>query len=156
MPKAYILVGVPGSGKSTWISKQPFDRSNTIVASTDRYVEQVAKKEGKTYGEVFKAVMPRAVRHMVMTVRSAVKNKNDIVWDQTSTTVNTRLKKLRMLPDEYEKIAVVFPTPDKNELERRLSDRPGKEIPNDVMNQMINGWEEPTEAEGFDKIIYVS
>jgi len=154
MPKAYILVGVPGSGKSTWISKQPFDWNNTVVASTDNYVEREAKRQGKTYSEVFKDIMPNAVDHMAKTVVDAVKNKQDIVWDQTSTTKYTRAKKLRMLPG-YDTIAVVFKTPNDVELAKRLASREGKTIPDNVMKSMIVGWEEPTEAEGFDKIIYV-
>lgn len=155
MPKCYILVGVPGAGKSTWISKAPVDWNNTVVASTDNYVEKVAKERGKTYSEVFKEVMPAAVNNMAYTVRKAVEAKQDIIWDQTSTTVGSRRKKFNMLPDDYEVIAVVFPTPDKVELARRLASREGKTIPDNVMRSMINGWEEPTEAEGFDKIIHV-
>lgn len=156
MPKAYILVGVPGSGKSTWIAKAPVDWNNTVVASTDNYVEQEAKRQGKTYTEVFTDVMPAAVNHMAQTVVNAVKNKQDIIWDQTSTTRNTRAKKLRMLPNDYEVIAVVFSTPNERELQRRLGNRPGKTIPDEVIKDMISRWEEPTEAEGFDKIIHVS
>lgn len=155
MPKAYILVGVPGSGKSTWISKAPVDWSNTVVASTDNYVEREAKRQGKTYSEVFNEVMPDAVKHMANTVIDAVGNKQDIIWDQTSTTKHTRVKKLRMLPVNYETIAVVFSTPDKKELSRRLGSRPGKTIPDEVINNMISKWEEPSEDEGFDKIIFV-
>lgn len=155
MPTCYILIGVPGSGKSTWIAKQPFDWNNTVIASTDNYVDRQAKQQGKTYSEIFKDTMPDAVRDMAQTVVAAVKNKNDIVWDQTSTTKNTRWKKIRMLPPSYKVIGVVFKTPAQEELQRRLASRPGKTIPDHVMQSMMNGWEEPTEDEGFDKIIYV-
>ncbi len=155
MPKAYILVGVPGAGKSTWISKAPVDWNNTIVASTDNYVEQEAKRQGKTYSEVFQAVMPAAVNYMATIVVDAVKNKRDIIWDQTSTSKHTRAKKIRMLPNDYEIIAVVFPTPNEQELSRRLASRPGKIIPPEVLKSMIDKWEEPTEDEGFDKIMHV-
>jgi predicted kinase len=155
MPKCYILVGVPGAGKSTWISKAPVDWNNTVVASTDNYVEKVAKQRGKTYSEVFKEVMPKAVHEMARTVRKAVEAKQDIIWDQTSTTIGSRAKKFNMLTDDYEVIAVVFPTPEPAEHARRLKGREGKNIPDNVMRSMINGWEEPTEAEGFSKIIHV-
>lgn len=155
MPKAYILVGVPGSGKSTWISQAPVDWNNTVVASTDNYVEKEAKRQGKTYTEVFNDVMPDAVKHMAQTVVDAVRDNQDIIWDQTSTTKHTRAKKLRMLPNNYETIAVVFPTPDKKELDRRLGNRPGKTIPDEVISNMISKWEEPSEDEGFNKIIHV-
>lgn len=155
MPTAYILIGVPGSGKSTWISKAPVDWANTIVASTDNHVEQMAKARGKTYSEVFKEVMPRAVRAMATDVVDAVSAGRDIVWDQTSTTRAARAKKFRMLPENYKVIAVVFPTPAPAELQRRLASREGKHIPDSVMQSMINGWEEPSESEGFDEIIHV-
>lgn len=155
MPKAYILVGVPGSGKSTWIAKAPVDWNNTIVASTDNYIDKIAKEQGKTYSEVFKDNMSRAVYEMARAVRRAVEAGQDIIWDQTSTTIGSRKKKFNMLPEEYEVIAVVFPTPEKEELARRLGSREGKVLPDYVMKQMIDGWQEPSEAEGFAKIIHV-
>lgn len=155
MPKAYILVGIPGSGKTTWISTAPVDWATTVVASTDDYVDQQAKRMGKSYSEIFKEVMPAAVNYMAKTVVEAVQKNLDIIWDQTSTTKHTRAKKLRMLPNNYEVIAVVFPTPEKKELDRRLDSRPGKTIPSEVVNDMISRWEEPSVIEGFDDIIYV-
>jgi guanylate kinase len=77
----------------------------------------------------------------------------DIIWDQTSTTVASRRKKFNMLPN-YHAVAVVFPTPEPAELERRLASRPGKNIPWAVMQGMISGLKVPTEAEGFDEIWY--
>jgi tRNA uridine 5-carbamoylmethylation protein Kti12 len=93
---------------------------------------------------------------MVDTVLWAVNRQYDIIWDQTSTTVLSRAKKLRMLPSRYEKIAVVFTTPEPDELLIRLASRPEKVIPDTVIQTMISKWEEPSIDEGFDKIIYVS
>ncbi len=153
MAKCYILIGIPGSGKSTWINNQNFDWSRTVVASTDDYVDSEARNQGKTYSEIFRDTMPAAVAHMTKTVVDAVRAGKDIVWDQTSTTVASRAKKFRMLPPNYSVVGVVFRTPDRAELARRLKSRPGKEIPDNVMRSMIGGWEEPTKAEGFNKII---
>jgi predicted kinase len=150
-----MLVGVPTSGKSTWIPKQSFDWSRTVIASTDSYVERIASERGTTCNNVFKDIMPAAVNHMAETVIDAVKNNHDIVWDQTSTTRWTREKKFRMLPDNYEVIAVVFPTPSPEELDRRNNERGGKVIPQEVIESMISNYEEPTESEGFSKIIHV-
>src|ERR1035437_6140714 len=119
MQTAYILVGVPGSGKSTWIAKQSFDWNKTVIASSDNYIEKHAAEQGKTYNDVFQSISPTADKHMVQTVKDAVAQGLDIVWDQTSTTVNGRAKKLKMLPTNYKKIAVVFSTPDAIEHKRR-------------------------------------
>jgi predicted kinase len=150
MPKCYQLVGVPGSGKSTWIKDQIWALGLTVV-STDLYVERQAELEGKTYSEVFRDFMPWAVKLMVGDVVRAREAGRDIIWDQTSTTIESRARKFAMLPD-YEHIAVVFKTPEADELARRLASRPGKNIPEHIMRGMIQGWDEPELDEGFKEI----
>ena len=150
MPKCYQLVGVPGSGKSTWYSKQDWLQDAAYI-STDQHVERQAEFEGKTYSEVFKDFMPWAVKLMADDVVKAREAGKDIIWDQTSTTIASRTRKFNMLPD-YEHIAVVFKTPENEELIRRLQSRPGKEIPEHVITSMIASWDEPELDEGFTEI----
>jgi predicted kinase len=152
MPKCYQLVGVPGSGKSTWVANQEW-KDNCYYISTDKHVEAYAEAHGKTYSEVFNDYMPTAVENMVEEVVRARAGGMDIIWDQTSTTIASRVKKFRMLPD-YEHIAVVFETPDRIELKRRLVSRPGKVIPEVVVEGMLASFEMPTEEEGFTQIWY--
>ena len=153
MPKVYVLVGVPGSGKSTWIKNQDWALGLTIV-STDAFVEDYARAQGKTYNEVFKEYMPTAIDLMIEQVVFAREHGHTVIWDQTSVTVASRRKKFRMLHD-YEHIAVVFKTPDPEELSRRLTSRPGKIIPEEIVQDMINKFEIPTLAEGFQEIWHV-
>ena len=153
MLTCYQLVGVSGSGKSTWVDTQVWAITCAKV-STDKWVEIYAKEVGRTYSEVFADFMPTAVDLMAKEVVMAREMKRDIVWDQTSTTVKSRARKFNMLPD-YKHIAVVFRTPEHKELMRRLMSRPGKDIPDHVIASMIAGWEEPTEEEGFKEIWYV-
>ena len=154
MNRLYVLVGVPGSGKSTWIKYQTWTKDCEIV-STDHFVEQYAALEGKTYSDVFQEYMPRAVQLMTEQVINARNAQKDIVWDQTSCSIATRAKKIRMLP-EYYKIAVVFKTPEPEELKRRLDSRIGKNIPEEVSETMARQLrdEPPTKEEGFDEIWY--
>ena len=149
-----MLVGVPCSGKSWWHCDQEWLQHAAYI-STDIYVEEYAKNMGKTYSEVFKEVMPKCVDYMAGDVVHAREAGQDIVWDQTSTTIVSRAKKFRMLP-EYYAIAVVFRIPEPEELQKRLANRPGKVIPLEVLQSMIDGWEEPTEDEGFKEIWKVS
>lgn len=150
MNKCYQLIGIPGSGKSTWVWNQNWIVGMDYV-STDHHVEEYAKAQGKTYSEVFTEYMPTAVELMAQEVVAAREAGRDIIWDQTSTTVKSRARKFNMLPDYYH-IAVVFRTPEKNELEKRLASRPGKVIPKEVVQNMIDNWEEPTTEEGFKEI----
>jgi len=154
MPKCYQLIGVPGAGKSTWVANQEWAKDCAYI-STDHHVERQAELEGKTYNEVFKDFMPIAVKLMADDVVKAREAGKDIIWDQTSTSIASRTRKFNMLPD-YEHIAVVFKTPDEEELNRRLASRPGKNIPKHVMQSMIAGWDEPELDEGFKEIWYAS
>jgi predicted kinase len=152
MNKCYQLIGVPGAGKSTWIKNQTWALGMPVV-STDKYVEIEAKRQGKTYTEVFEEYMPIAVRLMVNHALVCQANNMDFIWDQTSTTVKTRAKKFNtLLPSQYEHIAVVFKTPEPDELARRLASRPGKVIPAEVMENMIRNFEYPSLDEGFKEI----
>ncbi len=152
MNKLYVLVGVPGSGKSTWVKNQDWVK-NCVVVSTDEFVEDYAKECGQTYSEVFDDYMPTAVKLMADKVVRAREAGKDIIWDQTSTSIASRSRKFKMLPDYYA-IAVVFKKPNDEELKRRLASRPGKTVPWSVVEQMWGSWEDPTEEEGFKEIWY--
>jgi len=152
MSKCYQLIGVPCAGKSTWIKNQVWALGLTIV-STDAFVEDYARQQGKTYSEVFKDYMPRAVELMAEQVVRARELGHTIFWDQTSTSIASRTRKFNMLPD-YEHIAVVFKTPEISVLKERLASRPGKEIPWEVVQGMIDNFEMPSEEEGFKEIWY--
>jgi predicted kinase len=154
MARCYQLVGVPASGKSTWIASQDWAVLCAHV-STDKWVDLYAKEMGKTYSEVFDEYMPTAVDLMAKEVIAAREMGRDIVWDQTSTSVKSRVRKFNMLPD-YEHIAVVFKTPEPEELARRLASRPGKNIPDHVMRSMINNFEMPDTEEGFSQVWFAS
>jgi predicted kinase len=153
-PKLYVLVGVPASGKSTWIQEQSWAYGCAYI-STDQYVDEYAHEQGKTYSEVFDEYMSIAVSKMANAVIVARSEGKDIIWDQTSTTIASRRRKFDMLPD-YHAIAVVFRTPPEKEWKRRLESRPGKVIPAEVLESMVKGWEEPTEEEGFAEIWYAA
>ena len=148
----YMLIGVPGSGKSTWIESQVWPKELPIV-STDRFIDEYAAQVGKTYNEVFKEYIGTATAMLKDQVATCRGNGTSIVWDQTNTSVKSRKEKLAMLPDYY-KIAVFFKTPEAEEHARRLANRPGKSIPRNVMGSMIANLEMPTEAEGFREIWY--
>ena len=153
MNKLYVTVGVPGSGKSTWIANQNWSK-DCVIVSTDTHVEAHAKANGKSYSEVFEEFIPEAIGLMFNDVIDAKDEGKDIIWDQTSTSIKTRAKKIRMLPNYY-KIAVVFSKPGDKELKRRLASRPGKDVPWSVIEQTWGSWEDPTKEEGFDEIWYV-
>jgi predicted kinase len=151
MPKVYMLIGVPGSGKSTWIGSQDW-AGDCVLVSTDKLVELEAGRQGKTYNQVFSSYIDTATELMNDDVREAVAAGKDIIWDQTNTGRKSRKAKLAMAPG-YHKIAVVFATPEEDEWQRRLASRPGKSIPDAVLKAMATGLQLPADGE-FDEVWY--
>lgn len=150
MPKMWMLIGVPGSGKSTYRASLPTD---AVVLSTDDQIESIAAGLGKTYTEVFRDHIAQAEKDMYQRAMKAFAAGEDVIWDQTNLTAKTRAKKLIMVPDQYEKIGVYFATPDADELQRRLDSRKGKTIPANILMGMASQLQRPTREEGFDRII---
>ena len=145
-----MLIGVPGSGKSTYRASLPADAT---VLSTDDQIEAIAAGLGKAYTEVFRDHIAGAEKDMYQRAMKAFAAGEDVIWDQTNLTAKTRAKKLIMVPDEYEKIAVYFDTPEAAELQRRLDSRKGKTIPANILMGMASQLQRPTREEGFDRII---
>lgn len=152
MPKLFMLIGIPGSGKSTWIKNQ---KHNAVIVSTDDIIEREAARQNKTYSDVFDQTIKKATQEMQQDLRQAIAQQQDIIWDQTNLTAKSRASKLRQIPNTYEKIAVFFPTPDREELTKRLDSRAGKTIPTYVIKSMADNLETPSPAEGFDQVIFV-
>jgi len=153
MSVLYMLVGVPGSGKSTWIENQSWSKS-CVHLSSDKFIEEYAVSVGKTYNEVFDEYVKTAAQ--LLTKRAITTNvaETDAIWDQTNLTVKSRAGKLKLFPC-YRKIAVVFSTPDTTELARRLASRPGKNISDAVIASMTSIFQMPSEEEGFAEIWHV-
>lgn len=154
-PIAYILVGLPGSGKSTWIRNHK-TKDDFVVISSDDEIEKYAKSQSKTYSEVFDEYIKTATKNMNQTFQNAVQNNSNIIWDQTNLSKNKRKGIIQKLPKHYKKIAVVFEV-DAEELNSRLYNRAkteGKHIPAFVIDNMKKSYEKPTKDEGFDEILY--
>lgn len=150
MPTLYMLIGVPGSGKTTWIKN---NKHNAVVLSTDDKIEAEAERSGKTYSEVFQDTIKQATVEMHRDLAKAIGERRDIIWDQTNITRKSRKSKLSQIPKDYHKVAVFFSVPP--DLRERLASRPGKIIPEPVILSMINQLEPPTKEEGFNEIVAI-
>lgn len=153
MPTLYMMVGVPGSGKTTWLNKREEISIEDYIVGSDYIVQEIADLFGLTYNEVFPHVIKFAEHMMYKEIDAAIKNGSDIYWDQTNTTRKSRAEKLKKVPIHYRKVAVYFTVP--GDLEARLASRPGKKIPEHVVDSMVCNLEMPMVNEGFDEIIHV-
>ena len=154
MPKCIILVGVPGSGKSTWFDKNK--TATTAPISSDNTIEFLAGLYGFTYSDIFSETIQFATKVMEKQLVWNAERGNDVVIDRTNMTAWSRKKFIDILkPYGYEFECVVFPTPEPEEWKRRLDSRPGKTIPQEAIDRMVKGYDVPTEKEGFKKITFL-
>ena len=159
MPKCTMLVGVPASGKSWYRVK--YYGSDANAASTDNIIEEVVSNYGMTYDEGFKELIGFAEKIMWRQITSYQMRGMDFIIDRTNLSIKSRKKFIDKLKlHRYEIECVVFPMPGTEKLpteewNRRLDSRPGKTIPGHILSSMIEHYQVPTEAEGFDKITFL-
>jgi predicted kinase len=153
MPELIMLCGIPTSGKSTYVKKLKSMKywENSVVLSTDDYIEEYAKCVGQTYNEVFDDVIPDATRELELQLNMAKDKGKDIIWDQTNLSIKTRKKKLAKLPSYYRRNAVYFEVSLEDALERNKH-REGKFIPESILKRMWHQFEIPTRNEDFDYV----
>lgn len=159
MPTLYMLCGVPGAGKSTWtnhyISVSSKPRRDVTILSTDDILENIAAEHGMTYSELFDDISYSFAEKMMHKIaKFAFSQGNDVIWDQTNLSAKSRKKKLDMVPIGYYKIGVYFTVP--KDLQTRLDSRPGKKIPEFIIERMIKTLECPVVGEGFDEVVNVN
>ena len=145
-PVCFMLVGMPGSGKSTWAKEQGLP-----VVSSDAWVEKLAAERGLTYTEGFDLVAKEAMAKFNQEIDQMVREKRNFIWDQTNLSMGSRASKLRRLRG-YDAVAEVWVLPDA-ELVRRQQERTDKVIPADVLRQMVSQFSVPSIDEGFKEVI---
>lgn len=157
-PWLIMLVGIPGCGKSTWsrwytneLILRDLDKEVPVVISSDKFIEMNAKMDGKTYNEVFSKYIKNATNSMYTQRNQAVAESKNIIWDQTNITTSSRISKLRSIPKEYYKVALVWEP--KPEYLNHKTERPDKHIPKEVLWDMYQKYQPPLLTEGFNQII---
>lgn len=148
-PKIILLCGAPCSGKSTWIKNN--NQENLVVLSTDNLIEEKAKQLNTTYDVVWENSIQSTAIELGKQLQEFSQRKDSFIVDQTNINPKSRRKKIHLCKDYY-KIAVYFEIP-LEELLVRNTQRPGKTIPKNVIETMINSYRRPTVEEGFDLII---
>ena len=151
-PEIVYLVGLPGSGKSTYIKKY---LPNHVVISNDNIVEKYAKQWKTNYNAAWEKLDFKVVTAELQTLyNKAIKEKKNIVIDNTNMTPKARKKYDHK---DYIKNAVVFEISD-SELKNRQDKRnkeSGKLIPDSAIKQMKSIYKAPTKEEGFIDIKFV-
>lgn len=155
MAVCYMLVGVPGSGKSTYIEKLKSEQLNISSVSSDEYIEKIAHEQSKTYSEVHREHIKDATKWMNETISNLIKNNKDFIWDQTNLNKKSRSGKIQtLIKAKYEIVAITFEV-NQEVILQRISERgrlTGKHIPKNLIESMTQSYERPSFDEGFSSI----
>jgi len=163
-PWINVLIGAPGSGKSTYIDKLMNLDTDFVTISRDESLMDYAKLndiEGN-YSEVWKQLtdddQKEVDKLLEVTFRKAVKYKQNLIVDMTNMSNKAQRKWTNKVnaPKSYRAVATVFAT-SYSELQRRLDTREketGKAIPDFVIKNMMKGFMVPNFT-NFSKISWV-
>jgi tRNA uridine 5-carbamoylmethylation protein Kti12 len=150
----FVIVGLPGSGKST-VAYELAREYNATIASSDFYIERKAEDEGKTYNEVFDKYIGEATRVFNLKLFFAIANQANIVIDRTNLSKKTRRGYLNRFKEAGYYVVCVTVLTDKN-IRRKVNEsrmEKGRSISDEVVEKMENNFQIPLSSEGFDEMI---
>lgn len=159
-PLCTVMVGLPATGKSTIVDGMYKD-SDTWIYSTDMYIDAVAEENGITYNEAFESNIKAATEFNEKKLKTMISFGKDIIWDQVNGGISKRRKIInRMKQAGYDVNCYCIIPPEAGHFDdlkiwkRRLANRPGKVIPQEVLSNMYEKFVVPTIEEGFDSITF--
>jgi len=140
-PSLTVLIGVPNSGKSTWLIDNAGD---SVIISSDQVIEDTV--DGVDYNDKFRKADFKQIDDILdKQFRKAVKERRNIVIDRTNMSKKSRRRWVNNARF-YNKEAVLFVTPEETIMSRN-SDRIGKIIPCSVISNMMKAFSYPLHDE---------
>lgn len=140
-PICITLVGMPGSGKTSW--REGFVTNidypeDWVIISADDMIEDYAEENGLTYKAAFDIMKDKANNHIAAAISSAKMCNKNIIWDQTNVTENKRKIIIKTLPG-YKHYLVSFLDVSYQTIMNRNAARVlhGRDIPSDIIDQMF-------------------
>ena len=80
-------------------------------------------------------------------LKKSIKNNESIIFDSENLSERERIKILKLFPDDYQKVAVVWEISDEELLSRGCS--------LDEIKEKRKLYERPSRRESFDEFIYI-
>lgn len=143
-PNLILLVGIPGSGKTTYAEKYIKENPNTIHLSSDRIRAELWGNES-TQGdnnEVFSLMQSRAI--------DALNNGQSVVYDATNITRKDRSYIITLCPKFVKIECHVIWAPIETCIERDVTRE--RTVGKEVIDRMLKRFQAPYHDEGIDEI----
>lgn len=145
MSKLYVMVALPRSGKSTYVNEHFKD---IVKVSADQL-------RLLTYGKRFRFEGESKVWYTrQIMLRALMEQGLDIVIDETNTIKKSRKEILSLAKQySYDTVAIVIKTDKEICTQSAIQTNQEDLVP--VIERMAESYDEVTEEEGFNEIIYV-
>ena len=161
--KVYLLIGLPGSGKSTWSFNKARSDEKIIIINRDCFRSMI--KNEYTFNFLYEPFIKRV---SLETIKVALEYGFDIIIDETHVKQSRRIEIVKAIKD-YEnsyglininriKIIYVWFTENQNNIKYRMKENRGytREKWEEVIQGMKEIFEEPTIDEGYDELIKIN
>lgn len=146
MSVLYMMIGVPGSGKSTIANEIGRVLGIPVVSSDSVRKELTGSEEDFSKdNEVWRSVIPNRLRN-------ALRN-GDVVFDATNLRVRDRNKTRRSIGVEHECHAVYVDVPLETCIERQKNRE--RKVPSEGIEEMYKEMVPPTTNERFENVYVV-
>ena len=147
--KLYVMVGIPGSGKSTISRELLKDLTDGKIFSSDEYrLKLLGDEQDQSRNEVvFSTLYRELVEHL--------KNGKDAILDATNICIKDRrriFEQIKSVRKDVVVLAYLVNTPISICIER--DSKRSRVVGEDVIMRMVNRFQCPQKFEGFDEILF--
>lgn len=139
------MIGLPCSGKSTYIKALMQDAGIWSILSRDDIVMQLGLEQGATtYNEAFNKVDQQQVdKTLDARRRDYIKKESNVMVDMTSMSRKARRRNLQGFKDYYKIACVTMTSLDKIHYRNEARAKEGKTIPDKVFERMSQSFQPP-------------
>lgn len=157
--QCFLMIGLPGSGKSTVVNQLREEMPFLPVISTDNYIEEAAREANSTYDKIFKQAYGEAEKKMQADIGQCIVEGKSFIWDQTNINIKARRSKIELLAKNgYEVIAIAMNLSEA-EYSKRLNGRNAegqKIIRYKLLQSMKENYQPVSYAEGVKEIYLIN
>lgn len=142
-----MLVGLPGSGKSTYARRYKENDPAAVIVSSDEIRQELwgDANDQQNPGDVFNLMMQRSV--------AALNEGRNVIYDATNLSAKARKNTLAIIRNRTDNVLFIctFIACSLSTCKLRQGGRDRK-VPDDVIDRMVRGFQTPWYNEGWDAI----
>nr|XP_054758638.1 heterogeneous nuclear ribonucleoprotein U-like protein 1 isoform X1 [Lytechinus pictus] len=159
--KLLMMVGLPGSGKTTWTIQACKDMTDKkyYILGTNLIMDKMkvmGLRRQRNYAGRWDKLMDLATKCLNRFFEVAARKRRNYILDQTNVYPSARRRKMRPFEGFSTKAIVLVPSDEefKKRVEKRTKEE-GKDVPDHAVNEMKANFELPEKGVLFDEVEYV-